>query len=76
MKLVLSSPGENVGPATWRPAGVFCGPGKVEWFGQFTDFLCFPEFLGFYLCNQKKKKEVKTKTKNHESKNKNETGFE
>lgn len=23
MKLVLSSPREDVGPATWRPAGVF-----------------------------------------------------
>lgn len=63
MKLVLSSPRENAGPATWRLAGVFCGPREVEWFGQFTDFLCFPELLGCYFCNQKNKNKNPMKVK-------------
>lgn len=45
MKLVLSSPREDVGPATWRPAGVFVlwpKEGGVVWTVQI--FCVFQNF--------------------------------
>lgn len=69
MKLVLSSPREDVGPATWRPAGVFVlwpKEGGVVW--TVHRFSVFSRIFRIHFCNQKNK----TKTKNtRESKNKN-----
>ena len=42
---------------------------EVQWYGRCTGFLCFPEFLEYYLCSSKNKRQI------HEIKNKTKQGL-
>lgn len=58
MKLVLSSPREDVGPATWRPAGVFVlwpKEGGVVW--TVHRFSVFSRIFRMSLLQSEKQKQ-------------------